>query len=154
MNADRSRGGRLPRDRSTFRRAASARRTRARESREVPAQPGASKLAMAVAMLFDATGSGVVDATLAVLVIVDPGIFPMTTTSICKAADSPAATEDFEKTTLPAPKRKVPGSEAAGMFVVQSLGACAEKKVVPAGIASVTITLCADDGPRLVNSNL
>src|SRR5438477_1367 len=91
-------------------------------------------------------GSAVVLAAVAALVIVEPfAALEFTFTTTVKTAVSPLAIVALEKTTLPVPP-------TAGALVDQPLPVVtvADTKVVLVGTASVTVTLCASDGPLLV----
>src|SRR5947209_12571061 len=95
---------------------------------------------VAVPVLLAATGSTVVLAAVALLVIVAPlAVLALTWTTIVKTADSPATTVAFEKTIGPEVLTAQP------LPVVTP----AETNVVLAGTASVTVTICASDGPLL-----
>src|SRR5512132_4106766 len=90
-------------------------------------------------------GSAVVDAAVAVLAmpVFSPAL-ELTLTTMVKTAVSLTATEPFEKTTLPVPP-------TAGVLVLQPLPVVtvADTNVVLAGTASLTVTVCASDGPLL-----
>src|SRR5262249_31260322 len=72
-------------------------------------------------------------------------VFELTFTTMVKTAVSPVATVALEKTTLPVPP-------TAGALVDQPVPVVteADTNVVLAGVASVTVTVCASDGPLLV----
>src|SRR5436305_1244261 len=91
-------------------------------------------------------GSAVVEAAVAVLVIVVLlGVEELTLTTMVKTAVSPLATEAFEKTTLPVP----PTAGGLGMVQPEPVVTTADTNVVFVGTASVTVTVCASDGPLL-----
>src|SRR5690242_18487501 len=98
---------------------------------------------VAVPVLLAGVGSVVVLAAVAELEIVAPfAVEELTLTTIVKTAVSPVTDVAFEKTTLPVPP-------TAGALVDQPVPVVttALTKVVLAGTASVTVTLCASDGP-------
>src|SRR5215470_13173704 len=100
-------------------------------------------LVVAVAVLLPAFGSVVALAAVAVLVMVAPlPTLALTLSTMVKVAVVPAANVALEKTTLPVPP-------TGGVVMVQPAGAVAETKVVLAGTASVTVTVCASLGPLL-----
>jgi hypothetical protein len=87
--------------------------------------------------------SVVVVAAVALFEIVEPlAALAFTFTTIVKTAVSPAATVLFENTTLPVPP-------TAGVLPAHPVPVVTEDEtnVVPAGTASVTVTLCASLGP-------
>ena len=97
-----------------------------------------------VPVLFPDVASGVELAAVAELVIVVAfGVLALTFTTIVNIAVSPEATVALEKTTFPVPP-------TAGVAVIQPAGAVADKNVVFAGTASVTVTVLAGSGPLLV----
>src|SRR5581483_147916 len=101
---------------------------------------------VAVAELLPEDGSVVVEAAVAVLLIVAPlAVLALTLTTMVKTAVSEAATVAFEKTMLPVPP-------TAGLVVDQPVPVVttADTKVVFVGTASVTVTVCASDGPALL----
>src|SRR3954471_2637739 len=99
---------------------------------------------VAVPVLLPGVGSVVVLAAVAELLIVAPfAVFELTLTTIVKTAVSPAATVDFEKTTLPVP----PTAGGLGIVQPEPVVTTADTNVVLAGTASVTVTICASLGP-------
>src|ERR671927_10060 len=98
---------------------------------------------VAVPVLLAGVGSVVVLAAVAELLIVAPfAVLALTLTTIVNTAVSPATVVAFEKTTLPVPR-------TAGALVDQPVPVVtvADTNVVLAGTASVTVTVCASDGP-------
>src|ERR1044072_4851347 len=96
--------------------------------------------------LLDVLLSGVGLATVVVLVIVVLCVvLTSTLTTMVKTAVSPATVVALENTTLPVPP-------TAGAEVLQPVPVVtvAETNVVFAGTASVTVTVCASDGPLLM----
>src|SRR5207253_1693259 len=101
----------------------------------------------AVPVLLPGVGSVVVVAAVAELLMVAPlAVLALTWTTIVKTAVSPAATVAFEKTTLPVP----PTAGGLGIVQLAPVVTTADTKVVLAGTASVTVTVCASLGPALV----
>src|SRR3954463_11040242 len=101
---------------------------------------------VAVAVLLPEVGSVVVVAAVAVLVTVVPvGVAASTLTTMVNTAVSPLATEAFEKTTLPVP----PTAGGLGIVQPEPVVTTADTNVVLVGTASVTVTVCASDGPLL-----
>src|SRR2546423_361792 len=95
---------------------------------------------VAVPVLLPEDGSVVVVAAVAELLMVAPlAVLALTLTTIVKTAVSLAATAAFEKTTGP------------GVLVLQlaPVVTTADTNVVLAGTASLTVTVCASDGPLL-----
>src|SRR5436305_1355685 len=96
---------------------------------------------VAVPVLLPGVGSVVVVAAVAELLMVAPlAVLALTWTTIVKTAVSPAATVAFEKTIGPE------------VFVPQPVPVVttAETSEVFAGTASLTVTVCASDGPLLL----
>ena len=93
---------------------------------------GASTVVTMVAVLLAGSGSGVGEATVRVLVMSPPAVGVTTTV---KLLAPPLGRVPTLQTTLP-PRLTQPGE--------------AETKVTPAGKASVSVTLEAEAGPRLV----
>src|SRR5436853_2243914 len=94
-----------------------------------------------VPVLLPGVGSVVVLAAVALLLMTVPlAVLLLTLTTIVNTAVSPAATVAFEKTIGPA------------VFAAQPLPVVtiADTKVVLAGTASVTVTVCASLGPALL----
>src|SRR5437667_397824 len=99
-----------------------------------------------VLLLLPGVGSVVVVVAVAVLVITV--LFTVLTgilTTIWKTAVSPAAIVAFEKMTLP-----VEPTDGAEVDQPLPVVTTADTKVVFAGTASVTVTVCASDGPLLL----
>src|SRR5581483_8826092 len=93
---------------------------------------------VAVPVLLPGVGSVVVVAAVAELLIVAPlAVLALTFTTIVKTAVSPAATVAFEKTI---------GPEVLTLQPVPVV-TTADTSEVFAGTASVTVTICASDGP-------
>src|ERR1041384_2623301 len=96
---------------------------------------------IAVPVLLPGVGSVVALLAVALLLITVPlAVDAGTLTTIVNTADSPAATVAFEKTIGPAVFTAHP------MPVVTT----ADTSEVPAGTASLTVTVCASDGPALL----
>src|SRR5438128_12661299 len=96
---------------------------------------------VAVLLLLPGVRSVVVVVAVAVLLMTVPlAVFELTFTTIVKTADSPATTVAFEKTIGPA----VFTAQPAPVVTV------ADTSEVFAGTASLTVTLCASDGPALL----
>src|SRR5436853_7462680 len=98
---------------------------------------------VAVAVLLPGVGSLVVEAAIALLLIVLPlAALGLTLTTIVNTAVSLLGIDAFEKTTLPV-------EPTVGAVVVQPdpVVTVADTKVVLAGTASVTVTVCAVPGP-------
>src|SRR6185369_15110778 len=95
---------------------------------------------VAVPVLLPGVGSVVLLAAVALLLIVAPlAVLALTLTTMVKTAVSPAATVAFEKTIGPAVLTAQP------VPVVTT----ADTNEVFAGTASLTVTVCASDGPLL-----
>src|SRR5438132_1201708 len=96
---------------------------------------------VAVLLLLPGVRSVVVVVAVAVLLMTVPlAVFELTLTTMVKTADSEAVTTAFEKTIGPL------------VLVLQPLPVVttADTSVVLAGTASVTVTVCASDGPLLL----
>ena len=107
-------------------------------------------VALTTLLLLPGVGSVVVAATVTVLVmIVPPAVAEPTCTRTSKVACSPAATDAFEKTTLPVPPN-------AGALVVQPLPVVtfAEKNVVLAGAGMVAVADEASLGPLFLTRTM
>src|SRR5262245_11513995 len=103
----------------------------------------ACTVVVAVPVLLAGVGSTVALAAVALLVIVAPlAVVEFTFSTIVNTAVSPGATVAFEKTTLPVP----PGGGALTPQPTPVV-TTADTNVAFAGTASVTVTVCASDGP-------
>ena len=96
---------------------------------------------VAVAELLSNIGSLVSDATVAVLLIVEPpAAAGSTRTTRVNVAVSPLATVELDAVTVPVPP-------TAGVVVRQPAGASNETKPTPGGNASFSVTVDASPGP-------
>src|SRR5947199_396373 len=97
---------------------------------------------VAVAVLLPLVGSGVVE-EIVVLALIVPVAAGSTSTTAVKLAEPPAA--NVARVTV-----TVPVAPTAGVVALHPAGVVTETNVVPAGVASVTDTVCASDGPALL----
>src|SRR5205809_1128568 len=100
---------------------------------------------VAVPVLFPGVGSVVAEAPTALFVIVVPSGAPESTfTMIVNVAASPAAEVALANAIVPVPPA---GTESVRD---QPAGVVAETNVVLAGVASVSVTVCASEAPLLL----
>jgi hypothetical protein len=102
----------------------------------------------ALAVLFAALGSVAAEPTLAVLLTVPLAVALVATTSVKLAAPPLASVARLHVTVPPAPTAGVVQVKAGPEFCTP------DTNVVPAGNASVSVTLCALLGPALLTPTL
>src|SRR5689334_14136304 len=113
---------------------------------QLKVQGAAVTVTVSVPLLFDRSGSGVLDSTLAAKEMAVPlGVAGSTVTMSVNVAMSPDNRADVVQVTIPVPP-------TGGVVQLQPAGAISDLKVVWAGIVSVRFTLPALSGPAFATT--